>query len=100
MLFIGIASSESRHSLVLAQIARNKKAADDLKTSLDDLGKDRADRFDMMYDEEVNKIRLDETGWKARCVGCWHVCALTCVCKTVQCVLLGLIVCLHRCVHC
>mmetsp|Transcript_1910 Transcript_1910/g.4334 ORF Transcript_1910/g.4334 Transcript_1910/m.4334 type:complete len:1136 (+) Transcript_1910:112-3519(+) len=48
------------------QIARNKKAADDLKSSLDNLGKDRADRFDSMYDEEVNKIRLDETGWKGR----------------------------------
>eukprot|EP00983_Pelagomonas_calceolata_P052885 1143057-Pelagomonas_calceolata.AAC.1 len=55
-------------------IARNKKAADDLKSSLDNLGKDRADRFDSMYDEEVNKIRLDETGWKGRCV-CVCVCA-------------------------
>ncbi len=65
------------------QVARNKKAAEDLKTSLDDLGKDRADRFDTMFDEEVNKIRLDETGWKGRCAASGRtlcVCVCVCVC--------------------
>jgi hypothetical protein len=39
-----------------------------MKANLEDMGKDKADKFDIMFDEEVNKIRLDETGWKARWV--------------------------------
>ncbi len=29
--------------------------------------KDRSDKFDSMFQEESEKIRLDEAGWKARC---------------------------------
>lgn len=56
----------SVHSLHTSQIARNQQAAADLKNTLTDMEKDKADRFDTMFDEEVNKIRLDEAGWKAR----------------------------------
>lgn len=31
--------------------------------------KDKADRFDTMFEEEATKIRLDESGWKQRWVG-------------------------------
>lgn len=30
--------------------------------------KDKADKFDTMYEEEAQKIRLNEAGWKGRCV--------------------------------
>ena len=43
------------------------QAADTLKQQLEDLMKDRADLFDTMIESE-SKIRLDESGWKARCV--------------------------------
>jgi hypothetical protein len=42
------------------------QAADDLKSSLEEMMKEKADRFDHMFEEEATKIRLDEAGWKTR----------------------------------
>ncbi|KAG1677357.1 hypothetical protein FOA52_010736 [Chlamydomonas sp. UWO 241] len=47
------------------QMAMNVKAAAELKETLDEMMKEKADCFDLGFASEA-KIRLDEEGWKAR----------------------------------
>ncbi len=43
------------------------QAAAKIKEELEQMIKDKSDKFDTMFAEETEKIRLDETGWKSRC---------------------------------
>ncbi|GAX79417.1 hypothetical protein CEUSTIGMA_g6858.t1 [Chlamydomonas eustigma] len=60
-----VKAAEEDAELNEGQKRLNKKAADDLKQQLEELMKDRADQFDTMIESEA-RIRLDESGWKAR----------------------------------
>ena len=61
-----VVSCQFTHALVHTHACL--QAADDLKTQLEELMKERADQFDHMIQSEA-KIRLDEAGWKERCGG-------------------------------
>ncbi len=49
-------------------VISHMQAAQEMKEKLNNMLKDKSDRFDTMFEEETGKIRLDEQGWKQRWV--------------------------------
>lgn len=50
----------------LTKTASPMQAAAKIKEELEQMVKEKSDKFDTMFSEETEKIRLDESGWKSR----------------------------------